>query len=165
MRRELESRVEAVSRQALGSRALQVRAFRRRLGACRQLAECIPCGSRLDVLLAAQVRSLLLKRCMPCLLHDGNTPALHPEYRLCACKRVGSEGVLAALLPQLDPATALRAVDAGPPAESAQAAVFREFWGDRSELRRFQVGPSPNFCTLPPPHLIYMLWHDSLSIS
>ena len=57
MRRELESRVEAVARDALGSRALQVRVLRGRLGACQQLAECIPSGGRLDVLLGAQVRS------------------------------------------------------------------------------------------------------------
>ena len=40
---------------------------------------------------------------------------------------------------QLDPAASLRVVDAGPSAESAQAAAFREFWGERSELRRFQA--------------------------
>ena len=40
---------------------------------------------------------------------------------------------------QLDTAESLRAVDMGPPAESPQAAGFREFWGDRAELRRFKV--------------------------
>ena len=40
---------------------------------------------------------------------------------------------------QLDPATALRAVDMGPAADSPQAAAFRAFWGERAELRRFQV--------------------------
>lgn len=55
-RRELESRVEAVAREALGSRALQVRVLRGRLGACGQLTECIPSGG-LDLLLAARVRA------------------------------------------------------------------------------------------------------------
>ncbi|GAB4820593.1 hypothetical protein N2152v2_007639 [Parachlorella kessleri] len=42
---------------------------------------------------------------------------------------------------QVDPTAALRAVDIGPPADQATAAkAFREFWGDRSELRRFQDG-------------------------
>ena len=40
---------------------------------------------------------------------------------------------------QLDTAESLRAVDMGPPAESPKAAGFREFWGDRAELRRFKV--------------------------
>ena len=44
------------------------------------------------------------------------------------------------LLVWLDPATALRMVDIGPPADDAAAAkAFRAFWGDRAELRRFQV--------------------------
>ncbi len=45
---------------------------------------------------------------------------------------------------QMDPATALRAVDMGPAADSPQAAAFRAFWGERAELRRFQVYP---YCT------------------
>ena len=36
----------------------------------------------------------------------------------------------------------LRAVDMGPAAEDVGAADFRAFWGDRAELRRFQVRPS-----------------------
>ena len=60
--RELESRVEGVAQQALGSRAKQVRVLRARLGACEQLAEGIPAGAgrRCEILLAAQVRSCRL---------------------------------------------------------------------------------------------------------
>lgn len=43
---------------------------------------------------------------------------------------------------QLDTDEALRAVDMGPPAESPKAAAFREFWGDRAELRRYKVRPA-----------------------
>ena len=56
---------------------------------------------------------------------------------------------------QLDTGEALRAVDMGPPAESPKAAAFREFWGDRAELRRYKVrcscipmGPSQRFGAL-----------------
>lgn len=42
---------------------------------------------------------------------------------------------------QLDTGEALRAVDMGPPAESPKAAAFRQFWGDRAELRRYKVCP------------------------
>lgn len=49
--------------------------------------------------------------------------------------------LLAFSLIQVDPTAALRAVDIGPPADQAAAAAeFRQFWGDRSELRRFQDG-------------------------
>lgn len=42
---------------------------------------------------------------------------------------------------RLDPTVALRGVDIGPAADSGLAAAqFRSFWGDRSELRRFQDG-------------------------
>ena len=59
---------------------------------------------------------------------------------------------------QLDMGEALRAVDMGPPAESPKAAAFREFWGDRAELRRYKVRPvlhllsglSASFCALVP---------------
>ena len=40
---------------------------------------------------------------------------------------------------QLDLASASRAVDIGPSADSPEAAPFRQFWGERSEMRRFQV--------------------------
>ena len=40
---------------------------------------------------------------------------------------------------QVVPGEAFRMLDRGPPAESADAAAFRAFWGDRAELRRFQV--------------------------
>ncbi len=53
---------------------------------------------------------------------------------------------------QLDTGEALRAVDMGPPAESPKAAAFREFWGDRAELRRYKVCPMhilrPGNCNL-----------------
>ncbi|KAH8727059.1 Nrap protein [Phaeosphaeriaceae sp. PMI808] len=40
-----------------------------------------------------------------------------------------------------DPAHASRTVDHGPPAENKQeAAAFRKFWGEKSELRRFKDG-------------------------
>ena len=42
---------------------------------------------------------------------------------------------------QLDTGEALRAVDMGPPAENPKAAAFREFWGERAELRRYKVCP------------------------
>ena len=43
-----------------------------------------------------------------------------------------------------DAAAALRLVDIGPPADDAAAAkAFRDFWGDKAELRRFQVGWRP----------------------
>lgn len=35
---------------------------------------------------------------------------------------------------------ALRLLDRGPPANSAEAVEFRQFWGDKSELRRFKDG-------------------------
>ena len=42
---------------------------------------------------------------------------------------------------RLDPTVALRGVDIGPAADSGPAAAqFRTFWGDKSELRRFQDG-------------------------
>jgi len=51
---------------------------------------------------------------------------------------VRKEVLLAA---RLDPTAALRSVDIGPPADSgAPAAEFRAFWGEKSELRRFQDG-------------------------
>ncbi|KAK7540557.1 Nrap protein [Phyllosticta citribraziliensis] len=41
----------------------------------------------------------------------------------------------------VDPANALRAVDHGPSAESKkEAALFRQFWGEKAELRRFKDG-------------------------
>lgn len=41
----------------------------------------------------------------------------------------------------VNPTTADRTVDHGPPAENkAEAASFREFWGDKAELRRFKDG-------------------------
>lgn len=41
---------------------------------------------------------------------------------------------------QTDPAAALQLRDIGPPAENVKAAAkFRQFWGDKAELRRFQV--------------------------
>ena len=56
--------------------------------------------------------------------HTGLLP--HYLIQLCWCA-------------QLDRGEALRAVDMGPPAESPKAAAFREFWGDRAELRRYKV--------------------------
>jgi len=45
------------------------------------------------------------------------------------------------LVAQLDPTLALRLADVGPPADDARASArFRAFWGDKSELRRFQDG-------------------------
>ncbi|DBB01879.1 TPA: hypothetical protein ACH3X1_000480 [Trebouxia sp. C0004] len=42
---------------------------------------------------------------------------------------------------QVDPAAALQIRDMGPPADDVQAAAkFRQFWGDKAELRRFQDG-------------------------
>lgn len=41
----------------------------------------------------------------------------------------------------LDPKNAARPIDRGPPAEDKQASIqFREFWGDKAELRRFKDG-------------------------
>lgn len=41
----------------------------------------------------------------------------------------------------MDPTNANRAVDHGPPAESKkEAASYRQFWGDKAELRRFKDG-------------------------
>ncbi|CAN0366032.1 unnamed protein product, partial [Laminaria digitata] len=41
----------------------------------------------------------------------------------------------------VDSVNAGRLVDKGPPAENGPAArKFREFWGDKSELRRFKDG-------------------------
>jgi hypothetical protein len=56
---------------------------------------------------------------------------------------------------QMDMAAASRGVDIGPSADSAEAAPFRQFWGERSEMRRFQVlSPLemwPYFTSLVPP--------------
>ena len=41
---------------------------------------------------------------------------------------------------QVDPTAALQLRDIGPAADSIKAAAkFRQFWGDKAELRRFQV--------------------------
>ena len=40
---------------------------------------------------------------------------------------------------QVDATAINRLVDMGPAADSAEAAGFREFWGSKSELRRFQA--------------------------
>lgn len=40
---------------------------------------------------------------------------------------------------QLSLEGALRAVDIGPLADSPQAAEFQQFWGEKAEMRRFQV--------------------------
>ncbi|KAK2159738.1 hypothetical protein LSH36_147g04014 [Paralvinella palmiformis] len=40
----------------------------------------------------------------------------------------------------LNPEAAMSMVDKGPSADSPEAAEFRQFWGDKSELRRFQDG-------------------------
>lgn len=50
---------------------------------------------------------------------------------------------------QADPAAALQLRDIGPPAENVKAAAkFRQFWGDKAELRRFQVCPKQSFVQL-----------------
>nr|XP_022330549.1 nucleolar protein 6-like isoform X1 [Crassostrea virginica] len=41
---------------------------------------------------------------------------------------------------QLNPESAFSVLDKGPPADSPEAKEFREFWGDKSELRRFKDG-------------------------
>ncbi|XP_002731732.1 nucleolar protein 6, partial [Saccoglossus kowalevskii] len=38
----------------------------------------------------------------------------------------------------LDPEYSMRVLDMGPPADSQEAADFRQFWGNKAELRRFQ---------------------------
>ena len=53
--RRLEARVESVAREALGTRAGLVRAFRSRLGPSKHLAGGLPGGKRMEVLVAAQV--------------------------------------------------------------------------------------------------------------
>lgn len=53
---------------------------------------------------------------------------------------------------QVDATAALRTLDMGPPADRAkEAAAFRAFWGDKAELRRFQVGGRS---VLPPPRYL-----------
>ena len=53
--RRLEAKVESVAREALGSRAGLVRGFRSCLGPAQGLADGVPGGGRLEVLVAAQV--------------------------------------------------------------------------------------------------------------
>lgn len=56
-----------------------------------------------------------------------------------SCRGVGQPCILLGL--RLDPTIALRAVDVGPAADSGPpAAEYRAFWGEKSELRRFQDG-------------------------
>lgn len=51
----------------------------------------------------------------------------------------------------VDPTFAGQLVDKGPPAEDAAAARrFRDFWGDKSELRRYGKRLSSLFCDLDP---------------
>lgn len=40
---------------------------------------------------------------------------------------------------QVNSGTASRLVDMGPAANKPEAAAFRAFWGDKSEIRQFQV--------------------------
>ena len=62
-------------------------------------------------------------------------PRIHPSQ-----PQATGEPRCLRLLVWLDPAAASRMVDIGPPADDAGAAkAFRAFWGDRAELRRFQV--------------------------
>ena len=57
------------------------------------------------------------------------------------------------LHPQVDPTAALRTLDMGPAADRAkEAAAFRKFWGDKAELRRFQVCPPAAPCCTRPLH-------------
>ena len=52
----------------------------------------------------------------------------------------GNRAVLLHTHLQVDPLEASRLVDVGPAADKkAEAAKFRQFWGDRAELRRFKV--------------------------
>ncbi|KAL4720931.1 hypothetical protein ACJJTC_015183 [Scirpophaga incertulas] len=46
----------------------------------------------------------------------------------------------------LNPETCLNIVDKGPPANFPEAEDFRAFWGDKSELRRFQDGSITEAC-------------------
>ena len=53
---------------------------------------------------------------------------------------------------QVDTEAVGRAVDVGPSADAPEAGAFRQFWGDRSELRRFQVRATQEASEqLPPP--------------
>ena len=47
---------------------------------------------------------------------------------------------LCCLMLQVDSTAALRLLDKGPPGQDAAACkAFREFWGEKAELRRFPV--------------------------
>ncbi len=54
-RRDVEQRVEALARKALGERALHVRAFRKRLEGAADLAAALPGPGSMQVFVAAQV--------------------------------------------------------------------------------------------------------------
>lgn len=72
--------------------------------------------------------------------------ALFEEGRLAGTDHQQLPGVLGRggtlhVFVDADPDRILRAVDIGPPADQkAQAADYRRFWGERSELRRFKDG-------------------------
>ena len=59
---------------------------------------------------------------------------------------------LRSLIIQAVPGEAYRMLDRGPAAESADAPAFRDFWGEKAELRRFQVLFACHACKDCAPH-------------
>ena len=68
-------------------------------------------------------------------VHQRAVAALHPKKGGFA---VPQGPILVGV--QVDPTAALQLRDIGPAADNLKAAAqFRQFWGDKAELRRFQV--------------------------
>ncbi|OJD34643.1 pre-rrna processing protein utp22 [Diplodia corticola] len=65
----------------------------------------------------------------------------HQPWHLGTAKTTVQRDALISVGFIVDPANAVRAVDHGPAAESKkEAAAFRQFWGEKAELRRFKDG-------------------------
>ena len=71
------------------------------------------------------------------VLHSAYITVVRDGKNLCAIDR---EHNLIRLCCRLDSSKASRSVDVGPAADNPIAKNFRQFWGEKSELRRFQDG-------------------------
>lgn len=93
------------------------------IDACRKLYNCLTRA------LTDRIKSLSF------MLPEDNTWPVNAEKP----KEVNDKSVLVQII--TDPANAHRTVDHGPSAENkVEAAAFRKFWGEKSELRRFKDG-------------------------
>jgi U3 small nucleolar RNA-associated protein 22 len=76
-----------------------------------------------------------------CSVYDTNRGNSNNKSRSSVGPIFGPSREYTLIAARIDPTSALRAVDIGPAADSgAPATQFRAFWGEKSELRRFQDG-------------------------